>query len=400
MLRFLLLFVAAIPALVAQMASPASVPAMWSQRLTVAQRDRAIRATSVTPWGDIVKKTEDAVARGIGFLLKQQNADGSWGSAEAGAQTGLALLAIMGSGNFPLIKERDQAIRRAVSWLILKRRETPEAFDGDTPDPLFHATATLALLEYQTLSGDHSLNNDLAAAIDRIISNQDLAGGWRRTDINFDQNEPCLAAWNLLVLQQALALKIPVDGLSKALDRGARLLARREVWRPELLGRQELILIPKTDSRGNPIDSRGKGGNFETMVKQAEPQRPLPNGEWGGTVAFGQMWIGPLLPPANPGMFLPRGHGKFLVANFWWSITMEAFGKVTAQNWHQTMRSMLLDSQLPDGSWPPQRGIDHDALFGPIESCRDTPEGRMCRTALSVLILESPYRLRLVTPPR
>ena len=53
-----------------------------------------VRGTGPAP----TKATEQAVLRGLAWLQKVQNADGSWGERNRGAMTGLALLCFLGHG--------------------------------------------------------------------------------------------------------------------------------------------------------------------------------------------------------------------------------------------------------------------------------------------------------------
>lgn len=405
MLRVLFLFLAAVPSLLAQVPTRSSIPAMWSQRLTLRQRDEAIRATMATVREDIVKKAEGAVVRGIDWLVKQQNTDGSWGYALTGEQTGLVLLAVMGSDNFSLIKERDDAVRRAISWLIRRCGAMPGAFEGDKKDPLLHATATLALLEYQTISGDRSLENHLIAALEKIISNQDATGGWRRTDIEgFEGKDPCLAAWNLLALQQAAALKIPANGMPKGLALGAATLAKGDVWRPTRGAVMQMtvrpvfpggIVGPKTNDTPKML----------TDAELKEYQKKRAKRDWGGAIAFGQLLTSQKIEPTHPDAMPHMWVSEPLIATFWWSTAVDSLGKATVQRWHQKMRDMLLGTQNPDGSWPPQRDVGCE-LFGSIEADPRASTGTSAVSratalaTLAVLLLESPYRVRLVTLPR
>jgi hypothetical protein len=62
--------------------------------------------------------TENAVLRGLDWLRKVQNPDGSWGERNKGAMTGLALLAFLGHGETGESQNYGLTVNKAVQWVI------------------------------------------------------------------------------------------------------------------------------------------------------------------------------------------------------------------------------------------------------------------------------------------
>ena len=99
------------------------------------------------------------------------------------AATGLALLPLLGAGYIHTVKSRHQdAVRRGIDWLVEHQQADGNLFIGP-PGMAFmysHAIATMALCEAYGLSQDPRLKQPAQRAIQFIINSQDpTTGGWR-----------------------------------------------------------------------------------------------------------------------------------------------------------------------------------------------------------------------------
>jgi len=161
-----------------------------------AGRDPDAKAHLLLKWGG-TSETEAAVARGLEWLSRRQNSDGSWslhafhkapgagGKGEGmgslrsdSAGTGLALLPMLGAGNDHV---RDGPYRRTVSdglkWLIDHQREKGDLRGPDHGDMYAHALAAIVLCEAYAITGDEQLRDPAQRAIDFIVAAQHSAGG-------------------------------------------------------------------------------------------------------------------------------------------------------------------------------------------------------------------------------
>src|SRR6202012_1598556 len=64
------------------------------------------------------KESEEAVLRGLRWLVKNQNPDGSWGPANKGAMTGFAILSFLGHGELPVSPEFGPTVDKALNWMM------------------------------------------------------------------------------------------------------------------------------------------------------------------------------------------------------------------------------------------------------------------------------------------
>ncbi len=147
------------------------------------------------------QEVSEMVVAAHAFLLEHQNADGSFsvvrGRAAKNAPvavTGLAALSLMASGHLPdhdvLDRGRhDQAVKRAVDWLVDHCQETGERagyfYTGNDSVSRMHGQgyALLALTQAAGMYGDDDvqrkrLHDAIRRGIDLVQRTQGLHGGW------------------------------------------------------------------------------------------------------------------------------------------------------------------------------------------------------------------------------
>ncbi len=165
------------------------------------------------------EETEAAVARGLAWLARHQNANGSWSldkfhlapKATSGPQDGLgsvysdtaatalALMAFLGAGQTHKQGEYQDVVRAGLRWLVYSQGP-----DGDLRGPgsgrmYAHGMAAIVLCEAFAMTGDDTLRVPAQRAIDFIVRAQHPAGGWRYEP--GQAGDTSIVGWQLMALQ-------------------------------------------------------------------------------------------------------------------------------------------------------------------------------------------------------
>ncbi len=182
-------------------------------------------------------ETEAVVRRGLEWLARHQDPDGSWdphgytrhcrpGISCPGTGfpeyrtgvTGLALLAFLGAG----IDHRDPGpfrgtVARAVEWLITSQDEGG-CFGPREGQFLYnHGIAALAIAEAAALTRDPELLASCARAVRFIETTQQAGGGWDYTAARTNRNDLSISGWQVMALHSAAEAGVVVS--PRTLDR-------------------------------------------------------------------------------------------------------------------------------------------------------------------------------------
>ncbi len=206
-------------------------------------RQAAVRAKLVRRQGGSVL-SEQAVERGLDWIVRHQRPDGSWSldhrpqckgrGCPAGphmdsdtAATGLALLPLLGAGHNHKEPGRYQkSVEKGLKWLIGHQKPDGElSTSGGNTRMYSHAIAAMALSEAFGLTHDPDLEGPLKKALEFIIKGQNPNdGGWRYSP--GEAGDTSVFGWQLFALRSAFlaGLNVPkatIDGANKYLDRAA-----------------------------------------------------------------------------------------------------------------------------------------------------------------------------------
>lgn len=185
---------------------------------------------------EIVKKeggttlTEAAVARGLRWLARHQNRDGSWSlkgyenyasSRNRGdiAATALALLPFLGAGQTHEHGIYKDNVAAGLNWILEFQKKDGDLRDRDYRIGMYaHGQAAIVLVEALALSGDERFREPAQKAIDFICDFQHRDGGWR-----YQKGQPgdtSVYGWQMMALQSAtspeLGLKVPESTMKLA----------------------------------------------------------------------------------------------------------------------------------------------------------------------------------------
>jgi hypothetical protein len=130
-----------------------------------------------------------AIDQGLGYLLRHQHADGSFGSAQlAGnvAITSLAGLAMMASGSQPGRGPYSEAVTKALRYVVDQAdgKGFLKCRNSNSNSPMYeHGFGTLFLSEAHGMTQERELRERLRETIKRalklIVDSQNPEGGWR-----------------------------------------------------------------------------------------------------------------------------------------------------------------------------------------------------------------------------
>jgi hypothetical protein len=140
----------------------------------------------------MTKETDDAIARGLAWLARSQNADGSYGSGTYRgniAVTSLAGLAFMSSGSSPGRGPYGGQIDKALAYVM--ENTSPSGFiavaASSTHGPMYsHGFGTLFLAEAYGMTHRPEIREKLQKAVRLIIDCQNIEGGWRYQPVKRD----------------------------------------------------------------------------------------------------------------------------------------------------------------------------------------------------------------------
>ena len=186
-------------------------------------------AAAPKPDDEIPPRLDAAVSNALGFLARQQAADGSFeNNGPKVATTSLCLLSFLSTGHVPDLGKYGLTVRSAVDWLTTQ--QAPDGYFGAGEHGMYtHAIATLALAQEYGVETNAArrikLHTSLEKAVGVILAAQStpkssavFVGGWR-----YERNSPdsdlSLSGWNVLALRAArdAGITVPAEARQRAL---------------------------------------------------------------------------------------------------------------------------------------------------------------------------------------
>jgi hypothetical protein len=344
---------------------------------SLATRDPRVRVEMVKREGGTTL-TEAAVARGLRWLSRHQNADGSWSldhferaascrCGDAGtirsdsAGTSLALLPFLGAGQTHLTGIYKDTVAKGLRWLIQNQEADGDlrGSSGQYPGMYAQGQGAIVLCEAFLMTGDEDLRIPAQRAIDFIVEAQYPDGGWRyypSKHTRAPQGDTSVFGWQLMALQSALAadLSVPAETLENAshfLDGVQRADGSLYAYLPR-------------EEQSAPMTAEGLLCRIYLGWKRSHP-----------ALRAGVAWMLENDPPSldRPNIY------------YWYyaTQTIHHFGGSQWDQWNLQMRDVLVATQETRGhaagSWRPN---------GPLTS----QGGRIYMTSLAVCCLEVYYR--------
>jgi hypothetical protein len=315
------------------------------------------------------KESEEAVLRGLRWLVKNQNKDGSWGPGNRGAMTGFAILSFLGHGETPVSPEFGPAVQKGLDWIT----QNGAKFEGrlsmqmafNQPGVYEHAIATYALGEYYTMTKDERVVDLLKRAVGYIVDGQSPDGGWVYSYSKEGDGDTSVSGWQIQALKAAHLTGLEIPGVDQALDKA--MLDLKRVQGPKggfgYRGPQDKYSLTGVGVLCTYFWKQKKDesirNGIEYMMKQTDSDYPV---EYQGEKADLYAWY-------------YNTQACLMVGGAAW------------KKWNRLFQSEITKAQAPDGSWPPMKakGVG-DLQINPAGN------GPFYRTNLCILMLEVYYR--------
>ena len=191
-------------------------------------------------------ESEEAVERGLWWLVAHQLEDGSWhfdhregvcrglcrnhgNLASTTAATAIALAPFLGAGYTHHDGQHKETVRRGLYYLQKRAFETPNGIDLQEGTMYAQGLASIVLCEAYAMTKDESLKHAAQGALDFIEYAQGDNGGWRYNP--GDPGDTTVTGWQLMALKSGelagLRVKSPRlhrvnDFLDSGAERGGR----------------------------------------------------------------------------------------------------------------------------------------------------------------------------------
>ncbi len=351
---------------------------------------RTEEGAAPTPGGAVGPATEEAIERGLEFLARAQNDDGSWSLQGHGsdvvlrsdtAATGLSLLAFQGAGYTHRQHKYADTVSRGLKFMLDNQKTNgdlyrPENQISNENVALYsHGIASLALCEAYGMTQDPELRKPAQECIRYIVETQNRRrGGWRYTpQVSSDTS---VTGWMMMALKsgQLSGLEVPNDtyaGIQNWLGsaQGEDGSTDRYRYNP---------FAPDTPSQ--------RHGRIPTPTMTAVGMLMRMYMGWHRDNESMQSAADYLMeyPPQMGTRRSPQRDGYY-----WYYATMVMFhmGGDHWRKWNSYLKPVLLDSQIIEGEWT--------GSWDPIQPVPDrwSPHaGRIYVTTMNLLNLEVYYR--------
>ena len=332
--------------------------------------------------------TEEAVERALRFLQTAQSADGRWDASAYGAGTartsesnserantgreadtgltGLCILAYLGAGNLPGQGPYADTVDRGIEFLIREQRADgylggtgTQTGDEQIAGAYCHAIATFALAEaiaIQSVDNAEAIDPRLRQVVTQAMRYTEKAqlsdGGWRYIPKQRGGGDMSIFGWHLMSLKSAGYAGIAVNP---------------EVNRKAIAFLQDRSIGP---ARGLAAYRDGSAPTVPMTAEALFCRQMLGLQRDSASSREAVAYVLQSLPtPADENFY------------YWYygTLSLYQYGGDPWTQWNERLRTILIESQQPDGRWQP------DAKWGRYG-------GELYSTALATLCLEVYYR--------
>ena len=313
------------------------------------------RKTSLRKFGGS-DATERAVIRGLEWLKKTQNSDGSWAPGNRPAMAGLCLLAFLAHGETPTSEEYGETVQKAMQYLIWHVGTLPEVTTGKPKiEPYTNGIVAYALSEAYGLTKLPNLKPAMDKAVFLLVDGQQKSGGY---DYSYAKNERwdlSVAGWQYQAMKAGYVSGAAVPELEKAIEMGISFIKN---------------VAYNKDNANYPMGYASPGG-----------------GSWGmqgaGTLCLQLLGEGnsrevknvsklivdkhlPVIVWTNPNLMISGAHSNPMYHWYYETQVMFHAGQNSWKKWNEKFSPMLIKNQKEDGHWECPPGLKPDPKTGKI----------------------------------
>jgi len=342
------------------------------------------------------KDTENAVEKGLAYLARTQNENGSWndhrpGEAANGAYdiavTGLATMAFLGAGHTPKLGKYRETVAKAVDFLI--KQQNPDGYIGGCGYP--HAIGGMALAEAAGMTKDPKITEAAQKAVDWSIEKHQCRGEgqYDRSGWGYAVRErptTSVTAWFTMQLKSAKTAGLKVDpagfeGALRFLDK----VTKTEDKGVDAYG-AKILNVTSFYMPGEQFYSGSGLRSIDCHKRRMNATNLLIRQFVGGIKKEDPLFQGLVRSTVEGGM--PDWTNKDAYHWYYGTMVMFQTGGDAWQKWNEAMKKTLVPNQ--EHTNPPNQGDDGSWSASTDENYRHG--SRVYMTANSVLCLEVYYR--------
>lgn len=306
-----------------------------------------------TDFVEITPQTRATIERGLAYLARVQQPDGSYGVDRYGPHVGitsLACLAFMADGSLPGRGVYGDNVKRGLDFVLNHVQETGLIAAQTSHGPMYgHGFAALFLGEIYGMTGDNRVRESLVKATRLIVDNQNREGGWRYHPVPYDA-DISVTICQIMALRSArnAGIHVPKETIDLAIS------YVRQCQNPADGGFRYML---NTGGSLFPRSAAGVASLYYAGVYQDD------------ALQKGLQYLLQQRPNATR-----RSMGHYFYGHYYAVQAMFLAGGTYWKDWYPAIRDELISQQLDEGSW-------------------DSSHGRAYGTAMALLILEVPNRL-------
>lgn len=350
-----------------------------------------IRPTAAARQPSLGRAVEEAIDRGVAFLLERQNPNGSWGSprntkglniyapvpgahhAFRAGVTGLCVAALVESGRQG--EAVDQALARAEQWFVDELPRLRRA----TPDAIYnvwgHAYSIQALVRLLSRPGgtperQGQLRALIATQIDFLRRYEVVSGGWAYYDFNVGTQRPAgdsapfVTATVLVALYEAQqqGFEIPSDLIERAVKSIHR---QRKPDFSYLYGENFLFYPMRPINRPAGSLGRSQACNFATRIWGDAAVTDDVLEDWLRRLVERNGWLdmGRKRPIPHESWFAVAGY-FFYYGHYYAARCLELLPPEKREKYARPIADIIVRLQEKDGSWWDFPFYDYHQQYG------------------------------------
>lgn len=303
---------------------------------------------------EITDELNESVKKGLAFLAKQQNKDGSFDAARYGGShvgvTSICCLAFLANGELPGRGEYGHVVQKGLDFILANAQESGLiASKNVSHGPMYgHGFATLFLGEVYGMTDDDDVRDALVKAVRLIVKSQNREGGWRYHPVPYEA-DLSVTICQIKALRSARhgGIDVPKETIDNAIQYVKDCHNSYDGGFRYMVG---------GGSSAFPRSAAGVASLYYAGVYKGE------------IIKDGLKYLKERIKAGED-----RG-GHEIYGHYYCAQAMFIAGGQHWADYYSVIRDRLIDNQSRDGSWDSAHGNDY-------------------ATGMSLIILQMPYRL-------